>query len=340
MPEVMLRLEHLSKFYPLRSWGKRLSVRAVDGVNLEVYRGETLALVGESGSGKSTLGRLMLRLEEPSIGSIHFEDQNLSMLSARQLRALRQHLQMVFQDPFDALNPRLTATATVAEPLRLFGLFKGVQADTEARKRLQEVGLEATQSDRYPHQLSGGQQQRVGIARALASQPRFVVFDEPTSALDVSVQAQLLNLIVRLRQEYNLTSVFISHDLGVVSHLADRVAVLYLGQVLEVGTRWEVFTRPQHPYTVALMSEIPAAERQMIARPLLLEGEIPSAVDPPTGCRFHTRCPFVMDACKTQDQILQAIRPQHFTACSRVAGLGSYAELENLPRMGKRSAPE
>ena len=334
MPEVLLSLENLHKHYPLRGWGQRQAVRAVDGVSLEVYQGETLALVGESGSGKSTLGRLMLHLEAPTSGRVVFDGQELGKLPAAELRALRRQMQMVFQDPFDSLNPRRTALATVAEPLNLFGLAGGKQALEQARSLLQQVGLNREHTERYPHQLSGGQQQRVGIARALASQPRFVVFDEPTSALDVSVQAQLLNLIVRLRQELQLSSVFISHDLGVVSHLADRVAVLYLGQVIEVGSREEVFTRPQHPYTVALMSEIPAAERRMAARPIVLEGEIPSAVHPPSGCRFHTRCPFATPSCRQQLQTLRSVAPGHQSACGRVAELGLYAELEKHPGVG------
>lgn len=334
MAEVLLRLEHLHKHYPLRGWGQPQAVKAVDGVSLEVYQGETLALVGESGSGKSTLGRLMLHLEEPTSGRVVFDGQELGKLSALELRTLRRQMQMVFQDPFDSLNPRRTALATVAEPLQLFGLAGGKQALQQARSLLQQVGLNPEHTERYPHQLSGGQQQRVGIARALASQPRFVVFDEPTSALDVSVQAQLLNLIVRLRQELQLSSVFISHDLGVVSHLADRVAVLYLGQVVEVGSREEVFTRPQHPYTVALMSEIPAAERRMAARPIVLEGEIPSAVSPPAGCRFHTRCPFAKPSCRQQLQTLHSVAPGHQSACGRVAELGQYAELEKHPGVG------
>ena len=328
MPEALLRVNNLRKLYPLRGWGKRQAVRAVDGVSLEVYKGETLALVGESGSGKSTLGRLMLRLEDPSEGSIYFEDQDLTSLSLEQLRPLRQRIQMVFQDPYDSLNPRRTALQTVMEPLQLFGLADGSSVRQKAEQILQQVGLSLQFVDRYPHQLSGGQQQRVGIARALASQPYFVVFDEPTSALDVSVQAQLLNLMVGLRQRFNLTSVFISHDLAVVSYLADRVAVMYLGQIVELGTREQVFQRPQHPYTVALMSAIPGQQPLMPWKPLALEGEIPSAVNPPSGCRFHTRCPFSIPACQERAQPLVALETGHQVACTRVIELGGYLQLE------------
>ena len=329
MPEALLRVDNLHKLYPLRGWGKRQAVRAVDGVSLEVFKGETLALVGESGSGKSTLGRLMLRLEDPTSGRIELEGQNITHLSDEQLRPLRQRIQMVFQDPYDSLNSRRTALQTVSEPLQLFGLAQGHSAYQHARQLLQQVGLTLEHTERYPHQLSGGQQQRVGIARALAAKPHFVVFDEPTSALDVSVQAQLLNLIVSLRQEFNLTSVFISHDLAVVSYLADRVAVMYLGRIVELGTREQVFHQPQHPYTVALMSAIPGEQPLMPWKPVVLEGEIPSTVNPPSGCRFHTRCPFATAVCREQEQPLQTLETGHQVACMRVVERGGYHQLEH-----------
>lgn len=329
MTEVLLKVENLHKFYPLRGWSQRQAVRAVDGVSLEVFKGETLALVGESGSGKSTLGRLMLRLENPSEGTVQLGGQDLTHLGGEQLRPLRQRIQMVFQDPYDSLNPRRTALETVAEPLQLFGLARGNTARERAQRILQGVGLNPDHAERYPHQLSGGQQQRVGIARALASQPQFVVFDEPTSALDVSVQAQLLNLIVGLQQQFKLTSVFISHDLAVVSYLADRVAVMYLGRVVELGTREQVFQQPQHPYTVALMSAIPGEKPLMPWKPLALEGEIPSAVNPPSGCRFHTRCPYATAACREREQNLQELENGHQVACQRIVELGGYQQLES-----------
>ncbi len=329
MPEPLLRAEALAKHYPLRAgWFGRRHLQAVDGVDLEVFPGETLALVGESGSGKSTLGRLLLMLERPSDGRVWFEAHNLAALPEPELRRRRKALQMVFQDPSDALNPRMTALEAVMEPMILHGLARGKAARERAIELLRQVGLKRQHAERYPHQLSGGQQQRVGIARALATEPKFVVFDEPTSALDVSVQAQLLNLIRRLREEYHLSSVFISHDLAVVSHLADRVAVMYLGRVVETGPRRRIFENPQHPYTVSLMSSIPGERPLMPWRPLVLEGEIPSPLNPPSGCRFHTRCPYARAECRELDQQLAEIEPGHWVACQRVHEEGGYGALE------------
>lgn len=329
MPEPVLVVEHLVKHYPVHTgWFRRQYVHAVDGVSLEVHPGETLALVGESGSGKSTLGRMLLVLERPTAGRILYKGQDLSRLRERELRSYRKSLQMVFQDPMDALNPRMTALETVMEPLVLHGIAEGKAARDRALELLEQVGLTREHAGRYPHQLSGGQQQRVGIARALATEPEFVVFDEPTSALDVSVQAQLLNLIRRLRAEYRLSSVFISHDLAVVSHLADRVAVMYLGQVVELGSRQQIFENPQHPYTVSLMSSIPGDRPLMPWKPLVLEGEVPSPLNPPSGCRFHTRCPFADVSCHVRAQKLEPIEPGHFVACHRVIERGDYGVLE------------
>lgn len=329
MPEPLLRAEALAKHYPLRAgWFGRRHLQAVDGVDLEVFPGETLALVGESGSGKSTLGRLLLMLERPSGGRVWFDAHDLASLPEAELRRRRKALQMVFQDPSDALNPRMTALEVVMEPMILHGLARGKAARERAISLLEQVGLKRRHAERYPHQLSGGQQQRVGIARALATEPKFVVFDEPTSALDVSVQAQLLNLIRRLREEYHLSSVFISHDLAVVSHLADRVAVMYLGRVVESGPKEKIFENPQHPYTVSLMSSIPGEHPLMPWRPLVLEGEIPSPLNPPSGCRFHTRCPYARAACRELDQQLAEIEPGHWVACQRVHEEGGYGALQ------------
>lgn len=328
MSEPVIRVEKLSKHFLLRSgWGKSARLQAVDEVSFAVHQGETLALVGESGSGKSTVGRLLLALEQPTGGEVYFKTQPLSRLSETELRPLRRHLQMVFQDPSEALNPRMTVLQTIQEPIRLHTRASPAEAQEQALTLMEQVGLRRDFAQRYPHQLSGGQQQRVGIARALALNPEFVVFDEPTSALDVSMQAQLLNLIRGLREQYHLASVFISHDLAVVYYLADRVAVLYLGQVVELGTREQIFRNPQHPYTVALMSSIPGEEQVMPWQPITLEGEIPSPLTPPSGCRFHTRCPYATAECKTTAQRLEEVEPGHQLACHRVIQGNGYQAL-------------
>jgi len=331
MLEPLLVVERLVKHYPVRTrLFRHRYVHAVDGVSLEVYLGETLALVGESGSGKSTLGRMLLAIERPDAGRVLYKGRDLSQLQESALRPYRKSLQMVFQDPMDALNPRMTALEMVMEPLVLHGIARGKAARNRALELLEQVGLKREHAERYPHQLSGGQQQRVGIARALATKPEFVVFDEPTSALDVSVQAQLLNLIRRLRGEYRLSSVFISHDLAVVSYLADRVAIMYLGQIVELGSRQQIFENPQHPYTGSLMSSIPGEHPLMPWKPLLLEGEIPSPLNPPSGCRFHPRCPFADTSCRMHTQKLEPIEPGHFVACHRVIECGGYGLLEAM----------
>jgi oligopeptide/dipeptide ABC transporter ATP-binding protein len=329
MPEPVLVVENVVKHYPVPAgWLRHQYVHAVDGVSFEIYPGQTLALVGESGSGKSTLGRMLLMLERPTSGRVLYKGQDLSRLRDSALRIYRKSLQMVFQDPMDALNPRMTVLETVMEPLVLHGIAKGRVARDRALELLERVGLKREHAARYPHQLSGGQQQRVGIARALATEPEFVVFDEPTSALDVSVQAQLLNLTSRLRVEYGLSSAFISHDLTVVSYVADRVAVMYLGQIVELGTRRQIFESPQHPYTVSLMSSMPGGRPLMPWKPLVLEGEIPSPLNPPSGCRFHTRCPFAEASCRTKMQRLEPIKPGHLVACHQVMERGGYDALE------------
>ena len=289
---VLVRIDDVYKYFPLGGLGG-LSVRAVDGVSLEIRRGETLGLVGESGCGKSTLARLVTGLLPVTRGHITFDGQDITKLRGGRLRRVRRKMQMIFQDPFASLDPRMTVGDILQEPLDNFS----VGSTTERRRRVQEllrlVGLNPNFTNRYPHEFSGGQRQRIGIARALAVNPSFIVCDEPVSALDVSIAAQIINLLQDLQREFNLTYLFIAHDLAVVRHLSDRIAVMYLGKVVEVADRNEIYERPQHPYTKALLSSIPVpdpvVERERA--PVTLKGEIPSPVNPPSGCRFHTRCP-------------------------------------------------
>lgn len=315
-------VENLVKHYPVKiSAFRSANLRAVDGLSLEVDRGETLGLVGESGCGKSTLGRVALRLEEPTAGRVRFADTDITELRGKELRSLRRKLQMVFQDPLGSLNPRMTVGQAVAEPLRLHQIAGGSEARARVRELFERVGLSVDHTSRYPHQLSGGQQQRVGIARALASNPEVLVLDEPTSALDVSVQAKLINLMRRIQKEERLAQIFISHDLSVIGYLSDRVAVMYLGEIVEIGPTKEIFERPRHPYTGALMSAVPT-ENLLDRRPrMVLPGEVPSPISPPPACRFAPRCPFAKDRCREEKQPLRTAAPGHAVACWRaVAG--------------------
>jgi peptide/nickel transport system ATP-binding protein len=318
MSEI-LKVEHLKKYIPVRTGVlTRAPLRAVDDISFDVQTGETVGLVGESGSGKTTAGLCVLRLIEPTEGQIVFEGEDITRAESGRLRTLRQRLQIVFQDPLDSLNPRMTVSDAVAEPLRLHGLVNGRAANEQVVELFGRVNLGPELIGRYPHQLSGGQRQRVGIARALATNPKLIVLDEPTSALDVSVQAQLLNLLRKLQAELNLSFVFISHDLAVVSHLSDRVAVMYLGQIVEFGPTAEVFRNPRHPYTMSLLSAIPGEKLLEEHRRIALSGEIPSALNPPAGCRFHTRCPFARPECSTEMQTLRPVADGHTVACNRV----------------------
>jgi oligopeptide/dipeptide ABC transporter ATP-binding protein len=303
-------------------------VKAVDGVSLDIQPGETLGLVGESGCGKSTLGRAILRLTEPSSGKVFFRNRNLAELSQRELREHRRHLQIIFQDPYASLNPRMTVGQIVREPLETFGLAKGRAADERVSELLETVGLSNRFSKRYPHEFSGGQRQRIGIARALAVEPAFIVADEPISALDVSIQAQIMNLLERLRRERNLTYLFISHDLRAVRHVADRVAVMYLGKLVEVAEAQTIYDEPLMPYTKALISAVPVPDPEIetARRRIVLEGDVPSAINPPSGCPFHTRCPYVIDACKQVIPSLAEIKPNHFAACIRISPDQPYIE--------------
>jgi oligopeptide transport system ATP-binding protein len=296
-------------------------VKAVDGVSLEIYEQETLGLVGESGCGKSTLGRAILRLTEPTAGHVFYRDQDLARLSQRQLREQRRHLQIIFQDPYASLNPRMTIGQIVGEPLETFRLARGREVEKRVQELLETVGLSKRFIKRYPHEFSGGQRQRIGIARALAVDPDFIVADEPISALDVSIQAQIMNLLDRLRREKNLTYLFISHDLRAIRHVSDRVAVMYLGKLVEIAEAKTIYKEPLMPYTKALISAVPVPDPKVEAtrQRIMLEGDVPSPINPPSGCPFHTRCPYAIDVCKDVVPSLVEIKPSHFAACIRIS---------------------
>ena len=320
--EVLVRAANLEVHFPTRIGGglrgTRTVVRAVDGVDLEIRRGETLGLVGESGCGKSTLGNALLRLVEPTSGRVEFDGVDVTGLSRGQLRTWRRRSAMVFQDPYASLDPRRTIAESIAEPLEIHGLQSG-RSRRRARvgELLELVGLNPDHRDRYPHEFSGGQRQRVGIARALAGEPDFVVCDEPIASLDVSVQAQVVNLLVRLQRELDLTYLFISHDLAAVRQVSDRVAVMYLGRVVEVGPAVAVAAEPGHPYTEALLSAVPVPEpeRERTRERIVLRGDIPSPIAPPSGCRFRTRCPKAFEPCPDHDPVLQRVGVEHTAAC-------------------------
>ncbi|HEX8921176.1 MAG TPA: oligopeptide/dipeptide ABC transporter ATP-binding protein [Pyrinomonadaceae bacterium] len=296
-------------------------VKAVDGVTIDIYPGETLGLVGESGCGKSTLGRAILRLTEPTSGQVLFRGEDLASLSQREMREHRKHLQMIFQDPYASLNPRMTVGQIIGEPIETFRLAEGRAAQQRVQELMETVGLSPRFVKRYPHEFSGGQRQRIGIARALAVDPDFIVADEPISALDVSIQAQIMNLMERLQREKNLTYLFISHDLRAIRHVSDRVAVMYLGKLVEIADARVIYDEPLMPYTKALISAVPVPDPELEAtrQRIVLEGDVPSPINPPQGCRFHTRCPYAIQACKEVIPPLAEIKPNHFAACIRIS---------------------
>jgi oligopeptide transport system ATP-binding protein len=316
----LIEAKELYKYFPIYAGltSRHVAdVRAVDGVSFTIQEGETLGLVGESGSGKTTIGRLLLRLLPVTKGEIDFEERNILTMKRGDIRRLRRSVQIIFQDPFASLNPRMSIGEIIAEPIRIHGPAKGKDVDDRVRELLGLVGLQPYHANRYPHEFSGGQRQRVGIARALAVQPRFIVCDEPVSALDVSIQAQVINLLEDLQEKFKLTYLFIAHDLSVVRHISTRVAVMYVGKIVELASRDDLYENPLHPYTQALLSAIPIPDPVVEKRRkrIVLTGDIPSPVNPPPGCRFHTRCPLAFDRCKTEVPPLHEYAPGHFAAC-------------------------
>ncbi|MGH7538855.1 MAG: ABC transporter ATP-binding protein [Gemmatimonadales bacterium] len=322
MTAPLVQVRELVKNYPTaRAWlglGRpRGVVRAVDGVSFSIPAGKTLGLVGESGSGKTTVARTLLRLTEPSAGSFQLEGEDVFALAPGPLRALRRRMQIVFQDPYSSLNPRMTVRQTLREPLAIHRLARGPARDARVNALLDEVGLDAELADRYPHELSGGQRQRVGIARALSVEPALLVCDEPVSALDVSVQAQVVNLLADLQRNRGLTYLFIAHDLAVVKHIADAVAVMYLGRIVEQAPAGALYGRPRHPYTRSLLSAVPVPDPTAPRQRIVLQGDVPSPANPPSGCPFHPRCPHPLknDRCRTERPALREVTPGHLAAC-------------------------
>jgi oligopeptide transport system ATP-binding protein len=319
--EVLVRVEGMKKHFPMTRglvFKRRTgAIRAVDGVSFEVFRGETLGLVGESGCGKSTTGRTILQLYRPTAGDVYFQDVNLAKLEGRELNRMRRRMQMIFQDPYASLDPRMTVGTIVSEPLDIHRTHTGKERTERVQELLDLVGLNPYFVSRYPHEFSGGQRQRIGIARALALQPDFIICDEPISALDVSIQAQVVNLLEDLQQQFGLTYLFIAHDLSMVRHISNRMAVMYLGKIVELADRVELYEHPQHPYTQALISAVPIPDPVADAarQEIILEGEVPSPANPPRGCNFSTRCSYVMDACLESEPEFKDIGNGHWVAC-------------------------
>ena len=318
MTEDVLRVEGLQKLFPVRRGVlQRVAghVRAVDGVSFAIQAGETLCLVGESGCGKSTVGKTILRLQEPTAGRIWLGGTEVTTLDEEQMRVHRRQVQMVFQDPYSSLNPRMRAGQIIGEPLENYDMAEGAEKERQVEALLEKVGLRKDAAQRFPFEFSGGQRQRLGIARALALNPRLIVADEPVSALDVSVQAQVLNLLMDLQDEFGLAYLFVSHDLAVVEHIGHRIAVMYLGRIVELAPKDRIFAQPQHPYSEALMAAAPIADPKTRRKRLVIEGDVPSPMNPPSGCHFHTRCPYAEARCKQEYPPLQEIAPGHVVAC-------------------------
>lgn len=320
--EYILEIDGIKKWFSLEKttfFGERQYVKAVNGVSLKIKKGETLGIVGESGCGKSTLGRTIIRLIEPTEGTIKFDGKDITKLSEKEMHSVRQDMQIMFQDPYSSLNPRLTVADIIAEPLDVHKVCSSPKERLLKILELMEVcGLDKTYINRYPHEFSGGQRQRIGIARALALNPKMIICDEPVSALDVSIQSQIINLLMGLQKKFDLTMIFISHDLSVVNHISDRVAVMYLGKVVELADKNDLFKSPQHPYTKALLESIPQIGQKFNNDRKLLEGDIPSPVNPPSGCAFHTRCPIVCEECKKITPELKEIKRRHYASCIRL----------------------
>ena len=321
--EIILKVEDLKMHFPIyRGVFQRQvgAVRAVDGISFDVFRGETLGLVGESGCGKSTTGRTILQLYKATAGDVYFEDVELMKLRGEELRRMRRKMQMIFQDPYASLNPRMTVEQIVGEPLVVHSAATGKEVQERVEHLLELVGLNPAFATRYPHEFSGGQRQRIGVARALALQPSFIICDEPISALDVSIQAQVVNLLEELQEQFNLTYLFIAHDLSMVRHISKRVAVMYLGVIVELTTRDELYLNPLHPYTQALLSAVPVPDPVVDAqrKRVILEGDVPSPANPPSGCRFRTRCPIAESICAETRPEFREIKPGHFVACHLV----------------------
>jgi peptide/nickel transport system ATP-binding protein/oligopeptide transport system ATP-binding protein len=316
--KTLIEVRNLVKYFPVRGGVLRQvvdEVQAVDDVSFTIKQGEALGLVGESGCGKTTVGRTMLRLIDPTSGEVLFNAANIFEMNSQELKELRREMQIVFQDPFASLDPRLPIGESVAEGLRIHGVGSSQERYDRVIEALKQVGLEDYHAARYPHEFSGGQRQRIGIARALVLNPRFIVLDEPVSALDVSIQAEVLNILKDLQEKLSLTYLFVAHNLAVVEHISDRVAVMYLGKIVEVATREELFRNPLHPYTQALMSAIPMPNPTLKRERIILKGDVPSPLNPPSGCRFHPRCPFAADICAEEEPQLRELRSGHTAAC-------------------------
>lgn len=329
MKKELLKVEGLKQYFPIKGGflGRTVNnVKAVDDISFTIYEGETVSIVGESGCGKSTTGRAILRLDTPTEGVVSFEGTDLTTLSKRQMRSKRKDMQIIFQDPYASINPRQTVADVLYEAMEIQNVLPKGKRRERIEQLLETVGLQPYQADRYPHEFSGGQRQRIGIARALSVDPKLIICDEAVSALDVSIQAQVLNLLEELQDEFNLTYLFISHDLGVVRHISDRIIVMYLGKIVEISDKNSLFEQPQHPYTKALLSAIPVPDPDKKKERIILKGDVPSPINPPEGCRFHTRCPFATDKCKTETPELRSLdymNDEHQAACHYMEEINS-----------------